>query len=206
MDVRLVVEKGQTKTRTLRLRAKETIVGRRRDAGLRIASAEVSRHHCRIVKADGYLLIEDLMSVNGTFLNGKPVKGLDVLRPGDHLRIGPVTFVVEYELTPAALERLQRQVRGKKRPEADEDYQVIEEEAEVIPDVVEDLPMAALVEDVPLEPIAEEDEDFQIPVDAEIMAEPNDEVPTWHVPGTDEVRNILSQLGNNEAPPAQEQH
>ena len=41
--------------------------------------------------------MEDLGSVNGTLLNGERIKGIEWVRPGDNLTVGPVTFVVEYE-------------------------------------------------------------------------------------------------------------
>jgi pSer/pThr/pTyr-binding forkhead associated (FHA) protein len=58
----------------------------------------VSRLHCRLlVGADGLVRVEDLGSVNGTLINGTPIHGLEVVRPGDRLGLGPVTFVVEYD-------------------------------------------------------------------------------------------------------------
>src|SRR5947209_18618036 len=106
MDVRLVIEKGRTRTREVRLPAEESIIGRQRGCTVRIPSAEVSRRHCVLRLEDGYLSIQDLGSVNGTFLNGMRVVNREVVRPGDHLEVGPVRFVVEYELTPAALDHL----------------------------------------------------------------------------------------------------
>ena len=51
--------------------------------------------------------IEDLDSANGTFVNGERIMERQVLCPGDRLRVGPVTFVVEYQMTQAAIDRLQ---------------------------------------------------------------------------------------------------
>jgi hypothetical protein len=52
------------------------------------------------------LTVEDLNSSNGTFLNGERVLGSEAVRPGDHLQVGPLTFVVEYELTQDGLDAL----------------------------------------------------------------------------------------------------
>src|SRR5438105_2840410 len=106
MDVRLVLEKGNTRAKVVRVHADETIIGRRKDCDLRILSSQVSRRHCLISVHDGYVSVEDLDSVNGTFVNGKRVTGRAVLRPGDHLGIGALRFVVEYELTQDALDRI----------------------------------------------------------------------------------------------------
>jgi len=105
MEVRLVVEQGRRR-RIFRLPGGAGVVGRARGNALRVPSAEVSRRHCELRQEGGLLTVEDLGSVNGTFLNGARVSEPQVVRPGDHLQVGPVTFVVEYELTPRALERL----------------------------------------------------------------------------------------------------
>jgi pSer/pThr/pTyr-binding forkhead associated (FHA) protein len=147
MDVRLVVEQGRRRLRVVRLRGPATRIGRARGSGVRIPSSEVSRQHCVLRVEDGLVTVEDLDSVNGTFLNGEAVVGCRVVRPGDRLHVGPVTFVVEYELTPAALEKL-RDDGGEydyEIVEVDEaGLEVAEEEAlpvgeELVLDDVEDL-------------------------------------------------------------------
>ena len=52
----------------------------------------VSRYHCWIVIEDGRVLIEDLASVNGTFLNGERVTKRVPLKPGDTLGLGGTVF------------------------------------------------------------------------------------------------------------------
>src|SRR5262249_59219762 len=99
MDVKLVVEAGSTRTRLIRLRSEDTIIGRRRGCDLRIPSASVSRRHCLLSVRGDHVTVEDLASANGTFLNDARVTGRRVVRPGDRLTVGPVTFVVEYQLT-----------------------------------------------------------------------------------------------------------
>src|SRR5262249_1288284 len=79
-----------------RLRGAEVVVGRQRGCGLRIPSALVSRRHCRLRLQGSSVTIEDLKSVNGSFLNGVRVYGTEEVRPGDRLEIGPVTFLAEY--------------------------------------------------------------------------------------------------------------
>jgi pSer/pThr/pTyr-binding forkhead associated (FHA) protein len=133
MDVRLVVEQGRRRLRVVRLRGPATRIGRARGSGVRIPSAEVSRQHCVLRVEEGLVTVEDLDSVNGTYLNGEAVVGCQVVRPGDRLNVGPVTFVVEYELTPEALERLRDSADGH-------EYEMVEvaevepaEDEEVLP-------------------------------------------------------------------------
>jgi len=107
MEVRLVVERGGRR-QVCRIQSPRAVVGRARGNTVRIPSAEVSREHCRLMLEDGLVYVRDLDSINGTFLNGRPVRGVEVIQPGDRLEVGPVVFVVEYELTPEALRRLRR--------------------------------------------------------------------------------------------------
>lgn len=50
----------------------------------------VSRRHARIVYRDNLLRLEDLNSMNGTFLNGMQLQRHDqrILRSGDHIQLG----------------------------------------------------------------------------------------------------------------------
>jgi pSer/pThr/pTyr-binding forkhead associated (FHA) protein len=107
MEVRFVVEKGGRK-RILYMREPQGVIGRAKGNTVRIPSADVSRQHCRLRVVDGVLEVEDLDSVNGTFLNSGKVQGWQAVRPGDKLEVGPVKFVIEYELTPRALEQLKK--------------------------------------------------------------------------------------------------
>ena len=69
-----------------------TIIGRGHDAGVRIDSGGVSRHHARIVVRADEAHLEDLRSKNGTFLDGKAVSGACALKDGNEIRVGPVAL------------------------------------------------------------------------------------------------------------------
>lgn len=69
-----------------------TVIGRGHDAGVRIDSGGVSRHHARIVVRADQAHLEDLSSKNGTFLDGKAVSGTCVLKEGSEIRVGPVAL------------------------------------------------------------------------------------------------------------------
>lgn len=87
------------------------VLGRREDCDFRIPLADVSRQHCKVVldHANGTVRVEDLGSANGTLVNGKKVQ-VAVLRAGDAVTLGPVTFVVQVDGVPAdnAVERAAR--------------------------------------------------------------------------------------------------
>lgn len=95
MDYRLVVVRGRSTSEAVPLSDGITVVGRQEDCQLRIASSQVSRRHCEIFEKKGLLLVKDLGSSNGTFVNGKKVEGQLVLEHGDELTIGPIKFKID---------------------------------------------------------------------------------------------------------------
>jgi DNA-binding winged helix-turn-helix (wHTH) protein len=66
----------------------ENVVGRGRDAQVRIPASEVSRRHARIVVATASTMVEDLGSRNGTFVRGQPVNRATPLADGDEVAFG----------------------------------------------------------------------------------------------------------------------
>ena len=69
------------------------LLGRGRDADVRLTNRRASRRHARIrVNPEGSAVVEDLGSTNGTFLNGKPVRRY-LLKDGDKLSLGPNAVV-----------------------------------------------------------------------------------------------------------------
>ncbi len=104
MEFQLVVLRGRSATTALKLGDGVTTAGRHDECQLRIKSSEVSRRHCQFFEKNGMLLVKDLGSANGTFLNGKKIEGQRVLEPGDELAIGPVKLRVEKlgQAAPAA--------------------------------------------------------------------------------------------------------
>lgn len=72
------------------------VVGR--EAGLTIAlvgESTVSRRHAEIVRIGDSVVVRDVGSTNGTFLNGVRLDGDQPLRPGDRVQFGSVGFEVK---------------------------------------------------------------------------------------------------------------
>ncbi|HTN02174.1 FHA domain-containing protein [Planctellipticum variicoloris] len=101
MQARLRIENSGANLRSVRLPA-ELVIGRSADCRLKIASAEVSRKHCRILNTDTGVLVEDLGSSNGTLVNGRAIiPGIPTpLTNGALLLVGPVRFILEIESPP----------------------------------------------------------------------------------------------------------
>jgi pSer/pThr/pTyr-binding forkhead associated (FHA) protein len=90
----LEIQTGKYKGRQVKLTDKEMIVGRDENARIRISSAEVSREHCILMPTDSGVLVRDLDSRNGTFVDGRPITGEKILYPGGTLTVGPLTFLL----------------------------------------------------------------------------------------------------------------
>jgi len=69
------------------------VIGRQADSDIPVPAEEISRHHARLqVTADG-VLVEDMNSANGTFINDKRVQN-GLLKPGEELRLDTVRFML----------------------------------------------------------------------------------------------------------------
>jgi hypothetical protein len=71
------------------------VVGRSRDCDIVLTDAGISRHHAQIRPGPGGWTVEDLGSTNGVLVNGRSVRGTQLLRAGDHLELGSTEIVFE---------------------------------------------------------------------------------------------------------------
>jgi pSer/pThr/pTyr-binding forkhead associated (FHA) protein len=83
-----VVEPADGAGRTFTLTS-ETVIGRSADCAISITGDTfVSSAHARVFASDGRVLVEDLGSTNGTFLNSNRISEPTPLFRGDRLQIG----------------------------------------------------------------------------------------------------------------------
>ncbi|TCT22780.1 ATP-binding cassette domain-containing protein [Thiobaca trueperi] len=73
--------------------AADIIVGRLPGCGLPIDSPLISREHARLILADDGVWLEDLGSINGTWINGQRVTKPVPLRPGDRVSFASFVFL-----------------------------------------------------------------------------------------------------------------
>lgn len=93
MTAFLIVEDGREKRHEIVGRA---VVGRDADCDVALSNLSVSRKHAALTETASGWVVEDLSSVNGTFLKGKRVTDA-VLSSGDALRFGDVKAVFRVE-------------------------------------------------------------------------------------------------------------
>lgn len=97
MKIRLELAHKKAKVKKVLLKA-DTIIGRSTDCGLRIASNEVSRQHCKICIGEDGVTVRDLGSSNGTFVNGyqlEPDTDYEIA-PDSELSLGGIKFFVRF--------------------------------------------------------------------------------------------------------------
>jgi predicted component of type VI protein secretion system len=121
MQVVLVMFRADGERKSFSITRDVTVIGRREDCDFRIPLGDISRKHCRLIKEDSLLKVEDLGSSNGTYVNGKRIHEAEV-QPGDTIQIGPCVFVAQLDGEPAD-EQLHPYQPGehKKTHESDED-------------------------------------------------------------------------------------
>ena len=100
LNAKLMVVGGDAKPSEIQLRL-PTVIGRGRDASLTLPHPLVSRRHTEIFEQDGRLMVRDLGSLNGTFVNNQKIEGDQPLEPNQLLTLGNVTFRAVYDVTDA---------------------------------------------------------------------------------------------------------
>lgn len=72
----------------------EVAIGRQ-EGDLVVEDPEVSRRHAVLRRSGGSVVVEDLDSTNGTFVNGERIRTPMTLGPGDQVRVGRTTLEIE---------------------------------------------------------------------------------------------------------------
>lgn len=106
----LIIHEGEKAGQRWTIKEPELIIGRGSECGLVLPERQVSREHVRIFHEDGAYYLEDLDSKNGTWVNGKQVKGSVVpLRDGDEIQIAlavKITFVGSEATAPLLVDEM----------------------------------------------------------------------------------------------------
>jgi len=75
-------------------------IGRATDNALRLNGLMISRHHARIRNTSSGYLLEDLGSVNGTWVGGQRIRQ-HILQPGEQISMGEFRFTFSPAATPS---------------------------------------------------------------------------------------------------------
>jgi pSer/pThr/pTyr-binding forkhead associated (FHA) protein len=71
------------------------LLGRGEQADIVLEDSFASSSHARLAPHGDVIVLEDLGSTNGTYLNDEPLRGPQPLHPGDRIRIGDSAFIFE---------------------------------------------------------------------------------------------------------------
>ncbi|HHY87102.1 MAG TPA: FHA domain-containing protein [Verrucomicrobia bacterium] len=86
---KLVVLSAGFEGRAHDLTTEKTTIGRVEDNAFQIAEPSVSSHHAEVLLRGNEVVVRDLGSTNGTYINGEKITEA-VLKPGQTLRLGQV--------------------------------------------------------------------------------------------------------------------
>lgn len=93
---KLVVLNQGLSGKSCEIKPEKVTIGRVEDNAFVLAEQSVSSHHCEVFLRGTDVVIKDLESTNGTFINGDKISE-SVLKPGQALRIGSVELKLELE-------------------------------------------------------------------------------------------------------------
>lgn len=91
----LIVLRGEVgTTRTVKLRGAGHVIGRSDEADLAIDDPYASEFHARVGLQDDKVIVHDLGSTNGTYVNGRRVTVPTAVTKGDTVQIGKTILEV----------------------------------------------------------------------------------------------------------------
>jgi len=96
----VVLSEGLT-GRSYELKVDKTTIGRLEDNSFQISDQSVSSHHCEVLLKGDDVLVKDLNSTNGTYINGEKISEKS-LKPGQILRLGTIEVRLEGDGAAAA--------------------------------------------------------------------------------------------------------
>jgi pSer/pThr/pTyr-binding forkhead associated (FHA) protein len=86
----------ESPTFKLKLKKVTNVLGREATCDIYVESNQVSRRHCLLQVTDRGIMVKDLESTNGTFVNGNPLSD-GYINEGDRLGLGTYVMTLHRE-------------------------------------------------------------------------------------------------------------
>ncbi len=96
--IQLTIAERGGPARRLQFDKSEIVIGRVDQNDVVLPKGNVSKQHGKLVQRDGRLVLVDLRSTNGTFVNGKKIAAPQVVKGGDRIGIGD--YLITAEVAP----------------------------------------------------------------------------------------------------------
>ncbi len=101
---------GEQKGKKLLLPEKKVVLGKGKKASLQFPDPKLEDRHCILLPVEKGVLVKDLDSASGTFINEKRIEGKALLRPRYVLRVGDIQLrlLAKDRSTEDAMKRIQK--------------------------------------------------------------------------------------------------
>ncbi len=93
--MKLIIEDDEGRKTVVPFLREEITIGRQEGNTIRLTERNVSRRHCKLVRSNGSIWVEDLGSYNGVRVNGDRVEGKQPIKPGDLIEVGDYDLAIE---------------------------------------------------------------------------------------------------------------
>src|SRR5256885_8861542 len=100
--MKLIIEDEEGQRQVVPVLRDEITIGRQDGNTIRLPERNVSRRHARLVREDGFFVIEDLGSYNGVRINGDRIDAPRRVREGDLIEIGDYDLGIEGKVEQVA--------------------------------------------------------------------------------------------------------
>ena len=97
MKIKLLCQNALASPREITIDRFPIELGRGVAVGVRIDDRWLSRRHCELTCVGQSIIVRDLDSSHGTYINGQRLTAAATLEEGDELQIGLSHFIVEYQ-------------------------------------------------------------------------------------------------------------
>src|SRR5947209_12099766 len=100
--MKLIIEDEEGQRRVVPVVSDEITIGREDGNTVRLPERNISRRHARLVRDDGFFVIEDLGSSNGVRINGDRIDAPRRIQEGDLIQIGDYDLGLEGKVDPVS--------------------------------------------------------------------------------------------------------